>query len=102
MFEMWINDLLIEVELEVKPRNRRTYIKPRYPNKVIITSPYSISKDRMIDLVKKFESYLYKHLKEKPKAIEKSDSIYEAKYTSKINEKFVKKFVPNKVKKRID
>ncbi len=76
MFEMWINDLLIEVELEVKPRNRRTYIKPRYPNKVIITSPYSISKDRMIELVKKFESYLYKHLKEKPKAIEKSDSIH--------------------------
>jgi predicted metal-dependent hydrolase len=59
-----INDLNIEIIQEYKPRNRRAYIKPRYPNTVIITSPRYLSNDELLNLCKKFESYIYKTLKQ--------------------------------------
>lgn len=76
MPNIWINDLNIEIIQEYKPRNRRTYIKPRYPNTVIITSPRYLSNDELLNLCKKFESYIYKTLKKKPKEKVKTNTIH--------------------------
>ena len=74
MREYIINGTLLDVEIEYKPRNRRIYIKPIKPNKVIIRTPIKLNDSKINEYLYNSYSFIKKVLDKKD--IEKNNTIH--------------------------
>ena len=86
MKEYKLNDLIINLEIEYKPRNKRIYIRPIKPNIVIIRTPIFLSDNKINEYLNASYNFIKKAFERKEKEIIKSNSIHLFGYEYEIKE----------------